>query len=228
MRQKKFTLVELLVVIGIIMILAMIAFPAISSVRKKMQITKAKSDIASITAALQQVQSTYSNFRNLLSIHTTTQWDNRHGLINDRVNTNNVPTKEWREQNANNDPSADYVLLLREFIDPMHTATGSARNPQFNHRGIRMLDKRKHKDDTAPNSHGVTEYLGWLDPWGSEYVIYIDHDYDGEITMQGGSGSNVTVTKPFFVYSIGPNMQDQNSRYSAVTANNEDDITLDN
>lgn len=227
MRQKKFTLVELLVVIGIIMILAMIAFPAISSVRKKMQNTKAKSDIASITAALQQVQSTYSNFRNLISPASGSSFlaNTSTGLVNTR-HSGNITTKAMRDSGTN--PSDAYVRLMREFIDPMHTATGAARTPQFNHRGIRMLDKRKHKDDTAPNSNGVTQYLGWLDPWGSEYVIYIDHDYNGEIEIQGGSGSNVTVTKPFFVYSIGPNMQDQNSRYSAVVANNEDDITLEN
>ena len=91
MRQKKFTLTELLVVIGVIMILAMIAFPAISSVRKKMQITKAKSDIASITAALQQVQSIYSNFRNLSSLVDA------NGMI---------------------DTTAHYQTLFEELIEP--------------------------------------------------------------------------------------------------------------
>lgn len=223
MRQKKFTLTELLVVIGVIMILAMIAFPAISSVRKKMQITRAKSDIASITAALQHVQSTYSNFRNLISPSTGSSFISDYvsssnpgtGIINTRVASNNVATKDLRESGTN--PSNAYLRLMNEFIDPANVSS-----LQFNHRRIRMLDRRKNQYDTN------NVYLGWLDPWGSEYVIYIDSNYDGEIEIQGGSGSNVTVTKPFFVYSIGPNMQDQNSRYSAVVANNEDDITLEN
>lgn len=220
MKQKKFTLTELLVVIGIIMILAMIAFPAISSVRKKMLNTRAKSDIASITAALQQVQSTYSNFRNLISPSTGSSFiaNNSTGLVNERpsADTDNVVTKALRENGTN--PSNTYLRLMNEFIDPANVTS-----LQFNHRRIRMLDQRKHKDDTS-----TRQYLGWLDPWGSEYVIYIDHDYNGEIELQGGSGANVRVTKPFYVYSIGPNMRDQNSRYSAVVANDEDDITLEN
>ena len=192
MRQKKFTLTELLVVIGVIMILAMIAFPAISSVRKKMQITKAKSDIASITAALQQVQSIYSNFRNLSSLVDA------NGMI---------------------DTTAHYQTLFEELIEP-------PASPVFNFRKIRMLDKRKNQYDTAGT------YRGWLDPWGHEYKIYIDSDYDGDIEINGltptTSPPRERETKSVYVYSYGPDGADDNARYSAVVADGLDDITLDN
>lgn len=209
MRQKKFTLTELLVVIGIIMILAMIAFPAISSVRKKMQITKAKSDIASITAALQQVQNIYSNFRGFITpsgSELVQVGDTGNGL--GKVNS-----------------TAHYQTLFNELIAP-------PASPRFNHRKIRMLDNRKHKDDTNGNYHG------WLDPWGHEYIIYIDHDFDGSITVNSadtGNGDAQTLSKSVFVYSMGENGVDNNAqRYVADVSSNRsaaqkrDDITMDN
>ena len=117
--------------------------------------------------------------------------------------------------NANGmiDTTAHYQTLFEDLIEP-------PASPVFNFRKIRMLDKRKNQYDTTG------AYRGWLDPWGHEYKIYIDSDYDGDIEINGSTTNRVT--KSIFVYSYGPDGADDNARYSAVVADGLDDITLEN
>ncbi len=48
----------------------------------------------------------------------------------------------------------------------------------------------------------------WKDPWGENYIIYVDHDYDGQVTI--GSGADATdYNGSIFIYSKGPNKTDE-------------------
>lgn len=59
MRKSSFTLVELLIVIGIIIILAGILLPVINSTIQKADMTKAKAEITTLVNAIKQFESTY-------------------------------------------------------------------------------------------------------------------------------------------------------------------------
>ena len=95
---------------------------------------------------------------------------------------------------------SNYNTLLKALIEPKSVS------PTFNTRKIKMLDSRKHP---AKNSE---TYYGWLDPWGEEYIIYIDHDGDEKVTVNGK-----TIYKTIVVLSKG---EDKNE-------NTDDDIMLD-
>lgn len=93
-----------------------------------------------------------------------------------------------------------YEKVLQELIDPKSVTT-----PKFNTRKIKMLDSRKHPQATDDN-------FGWLDPWGNEYIIYIDDDGDEKVTFNGK-----TIYKTIVVLSKGEDK----------TENTDDDIMLD-
>ena len=97
--------------------------------------------------------------------------------------------------------SNGYEKVLQELIDPKSVAS-----PKFNTRKMKMLDSKKH---SAENSE---TYYGWLDPWGNEYIIYIDHDGDEKVTV-----NSKTIYKSIVVLSKGEDKAE----------NTDDDIMLD-
>ncbi len=124
MKNKSFTLIELLITIAIIAILAAMLFPAISHVRNSARETQAKAEMQAITTAIKSFESTY-------------------GILPDNTN---------------------YTTL-------MNTLTGT------NDRGIQFLDRQ----------NGTT--VEWVDPWGNDYNVFLDDDYDGEVTTVPSEGT---------------------------------------
>ena len=96
--------------------------------------------------------------------------------------------------------SSGYEAVLKELIDPQSVAS-----LKFNTRKMKMLDSKKHPQGTDDN-------FGWLDPWGNEYIVYIDHDGDEKVTV-----NSKTIYKSIVVLSKGEDK----------TENTDDDIMLD-
>lgn len=192
--KRTFTLIELLVVIVIIAILMGILLPVVQSVRINAKKAKAKAECNAIVTAIKQYEATYGYLP---------------------VNPTYTPTDE--------DNYRQLIEMLTGYDGPDASTSingGSCGNP----RDLRLLDvpSTYSTDDTArsgmPAGADAPGALGdYVDPWGSRYMIYVDGNYDGQVSVYG-SNLNGSV----FVYSLGPDCKHNTG--SSTNEDNKDNI----
>ncbi len=174
-RARAFTLVEMLVVIAIIGILAGLLLPALAKAKEKAKVAAARSDMASLTAALTQYEADYSRFP-ATTFAEAGGVDFTYGLPNLTNSNSHVMT----------------ILLDRPiFINPQ--PPHHPRNP----RGTVYFNA---KESGNTNSPGIGPDLEFRDPWGRPYIITLDLNYDNK-TVDGLYGTN---NAPVFIWSLGP------------------------
>ena len=183
----RFTLVELLIVVGIIAVLAGLVLPAVIGGIQQGRITQAKSDLAAIMMALKGVEGTYGKMfnasGNTLSFNgKTASYDSTNKFFSV----------------SNNCPDA-YNAFIAELSVPKNTGL-TALN--VNKRKIKFLEPKASFDPTSSYS-GQAANL-WRDPWGNAYVILFSPSGADEIKVS----SSKTIAAKAAGYSIGPNGTD--------------------
>ena len=164
--SRGFTLIEVLVVMGVIAILVALLMPVIGTVRESAKKSQAKSEAQRIEAAIHAYFSDYNK------LPLTTQG------------------------------SAD---VLAETTASMTVIKAMiAQDPALNPRAVPYIAAQ------GQNLDGT-----YLDPWGSQYVLWFDANYDGRIDFKLGAittnvpGSALVVSygrkvgTPSFIYSHG-------------------------
>jgi prepilin-type N-terminal cleavage/methylation domain-containing protein len=161
-----FTLLELLMVIAIIAILAGLLFPAFMGAEKAAKKTQAKNDLNQIVTAVNAFYTEYGKYPLAAGITTDTTFG-----PGGSPTTNETLFTELRACTAAI-PSCPAVAVLNTrqivFISPP-----DVKNP--------LLPKSGIATQTV-TVNGVSIPLGsFVDPWGTNYVIRIDGDYNNQL-----------------------------------------------
>jgi len=183
--RAAFTLIELLVVISIITVLAGLSFPAFAKVLSNAKKVQARSDMNNIVNAVKFYYSEYGRYPISSTAQAAGDLGNVYGI--DAAHDNSLVINVLRCPNG--------------WVD-------DAANP-LNSRKIAFLsDVPIAKDQTRPRSgvlNAGANRGAWFDPWGFEYLIFIDADYNGDIDASAvyNSGLSVDPTSGKVQTSIG-------------------------
>ena len=193
-RRRNFTLVELLVVIGIIAILAGMLMAGLMYAPAKAQKAKAQAEITTLVNAIKQYESTYG----VLPMATT--------LTQDGPLTN-----------------ANYKKLI-------HLLQADAEGlSDSDEKELKKMNKRWTKFlDIQGNDPGE-----FTDPWGENYNVLLDYDYDGKISIKEADvddihGVNVEKKSGNYIYRfsviVWSKGHDRKSWKTVTDKTNEDNV----
>ena len=210
MRQKQtFTLVELLVVIGIIAILAGLVIPAVIRAQMQGRITQAKSDMATILLALKGVESTYHK---MVAPKSSTASDTYSFDGNDvsasSKTISSVTYKYIKLGDSDSNTNNPYDSFIAELTVPQKM---DSDDMNVNKRKLKFLDPNPKFDLTADydDEDKNLPYL-WRDPWGKRYIILINTNFtDG---IPNPADSSKVLSAKAVVYSRGPNGIDNDAK----------------
>jgi prepilin-type N-terminal cleavage/methylation domain-containing protein len=180
-----FTLIELLVVISIIAILASLTFTGVQGALLSAKKVQAKNDMAQIANAVQFYYTEYGQYPASTAMASGTS-DTCYGVSSYGGDNHNI------------------IDILRCTSTWAVTSSGTSQNP----RQIQFIQPKvvsvKKGGVYAPSSGSDGN---WYDPWGTQYVIFIDGDYAGDIdptpVFSGLADSSGKVPQSVGVASVG-------------------------
>ena len=169
-RPHGFTLVELLTVIAIIAILMGLLFPAIGIVKEQARKAEAKTACSAIVAACKAYNTEYGKYPVLNNAGTADLWFGDTKALSGAAPIDNITLFDALRA-RNQDPTKDY-------------------NP----RKIIFFEGKDASKDTLKGGFGPTG--AFYDPWGSQYNVILDANYDNQITIVPHSDFKTTTTYP--------------------------------
>ena len=222
-KRHNFTLVELLVVIGIIAILAGLILGAVSISQTSARNTQAKSDMASIIMALRAVETTYGKIVNTANKFNGEEADKKKS-VNDK--------DTWILGNSESEDAYDNFIAELSVPKDEKFIKNNNNNKEFlgniNKRKLVFLEPKSSFDPSKAYNADDTQIAAlWRDPWGKRYVIFIN--VNGEKYIKISNKKNVA--SDIAIYSCGPNGEDNegcnadlDTCISSGTHKNHDDV----
>jgi prepilin-type N-terminal cleavage/methylation domain-containing protein len=193
-----FTLIELLVVIAIIAILIGLLFPAFAAVREASKKVVAHNDETQIVAAVKAYFVEYGRYP--VSTSSGTATDTYFG---------SATTPPTGATGFTND------VLFDVLRNNTSSATNSSSVATLNPRGIAFLDVPSVKSNGQPvsgvvpntaTSSASSKVGAWYDPWGSQYNVLIDSNYDNVLNNPyTDTPGGITLSTGVIVWAYGKN-----------------------
>jgi type II secretory pathway pseudopilin PulG len=225
--RKYFTLVELLVVAGIIALLAGLILPAVIGGAQQGRITQAKSDMNSIQMALSQMDQTYNRILKLESGGASAKFLKPTDAITsveqslDSALTTDIKTTKFivlgPKDNKHNLISGDKKFssdredAYNAFIAEL-TLTGGTGTYKQNLRKIKFLEPNKNFDPSKNYYDADNLPHLWRDPWGNPYAIMINIDGTDRLVKPDTPSTGKYIMTKTAVYSRGPNGEDNQGK----------------
>ena len=237
MKKRYFTLVELLVVVGIIVILAGLVLPAVIGGAQQGRITQAKSDMKSIQMALAQMDQTYGRILKTtgsgsnIKVPYATGKDSSSDLevdgnskSNDNKLTGSSKATYFVTFGAANE--AAYNSLIAELTGVGKCSTsGDFLGYKHNLRKVKFLDPNANFDPSALYDSAENKKYLWRDPWGNPYNIMIN--VDGTERIVRPDDTDKYIMGKTAVYSYGPNGENNNGKNIAEGGTDVDKLDDD-
>ena len=171
--QAGFTLVELLVVIGIIAVLAALTLAVIPRVIRAAKVKEAKMQMTAIVMAIQSYDSDYNHFPVSHAAQQAANPDFTYGGV---LQMPTGPTTVGTPVGGSVLQNDQLVAVLMNFSTYPNTPTPTVNaNYQSNPKRSLYLNANLTGDTTSP---GVGSDLVYRDPWGNPYVVSLDLNDD--------------------------------------------------
>ena len=193
MKRRSYTLVEILMVVGIIAILVGLAIPVLNSARSSARLNKASAECNSIALAIKNFETEYGQMPNPAAASD--------GASAPTATFNNLyaPTdNELKQESDVGTTSAYYKLFtMLTMYDPSNHTQKITSGYKNNVKKMVFLD--------PPPSYA--EGKTYLDPWGKPYTILyrVDGESSMEFSLYAGTNSvndrKIKLLTPIAVYT---------------------------
>ena len=193
MKRRSYTLVEILMVVGIIAILVGLAIPVLNSARSSARLNKASAECNSIALAIKNFETEYGQMPNPAAASDgasapTATFNNLYAPTDNELK---------QESDVGNTSAYYYLFTMLTMYDPSDHTQKITSGYKNNVKKMVFLD--------PPPSYA--EGKTYLDPWGKPYTILyrVDGESSMEFSLYAGTNSvndrKIKLLTPIAVYT---------------------------